>query len=160
MRRRESRFRKNLNHRISKQVVADAKDTGRGVALENLQGIRDRTTVRREDRAKFSGWSFFQLQSFVAYKARLLGVPVVWVDPRNTSRTCSACGHCAEANRKSQSEFVCGHCGFALHADHNAALNVRHRGILNYPDLAAGVDPGLDPRGNRAASPLLSGVGS
>jgi putative transposase len=157
--RRESRFRKDVNHRIAKQVVQTAKDTNRGIALEDLAGIRDRTRFRREDRAKFSGWSFFQLRSFVEYKARLAGVPVVPVDPRNTSRTCSHCGHCEQANRRSQAEFVCHGCGFTLHADHNGARNVRHRGILSYPDLAAGVDPGLEPRGNLAASPHPSGVG-
>ena len=155
MKRRESRFRKDVNHRISKQIVKTAKDTGRGISLEDLTGIRDRTTVRHEDRAKHSGWSFFQLRKFVEYKARLAGVPVVAVDPRNTSRTCSRCGHCEQANRPSQDRFVCEHCGFSCHADLNAAHNVRHRGILRCPDLAATVDPGLEPRSRLAASPRL-----
>jgi IS605 OrfB family transposase len=160
MRRRESRFRKDVNHRISKELVRRAKDTGRGIAMEDLSGIRGRKTVRREDRAKFSGWAFFQLRGFVEYKARLAGVPLVFVDPRDTSRTCSACGYCVRANRRSQGEFVCRHCGFALHADHNAARNVRHRGLLSIPDLAADVDPGLEPRGSLAASPALQGSGN
>ena len=155
MRRRESRFRKDVNHRISKKIVAKAKDTGRGVSLEDLKGIRDRTTVRREDRAKHSGWSFSQLRDFVEYKAKLVGVPVVTVDPRNTSRTCSRCGHCETANRPSRDRFACKHCGFSCHADLNAAHNVRHRGILRYPDLAAAVDTGLEPRSRSAASPTL-----
>jgi IS605 OrfB family transposase len=160
MRRREARFRKDVNHRISKELVRNAKGTDRGIAMEDLSGIRDRTTVRREDRAKFSGWAYAQLRGFVEYKARLRGVPVVFVDPRDTSRTCSVCGHCERANRRSQAEFVCRHCGFALHADHNAALNVRHRGLLSIPHLAAGVDPRLEPRGNLAASPALLGWGN
>jgi putative transposase len=160
MKRRESRFRKDTNHVLSKKLVSNAKDTGRGIALEDLTGIRDRSRFRREDRAKFSGWSFHQLRGFVEYKACLAGVPVVAVDPRNTSRKCSCCGHCEKANRKSQAEFVCCHCGFTIHADVNGARNVRHRGILNYLDLAAGVDPGLKPRGSPAASPRPSAVGS
>ena len=157
MKRRESRFRKDVNHRISKKIVAKAKDTGRGISLEDLTGIRDRTTVRHEDRAKHTGWSFFQLRSFLEYKVRLAGVPVVAVDPRNTSRMCSRCGHCEKANRPSQDKFVCKHCGFSCHADLNAAYNVRHRGILRYPDLAATVDTGLEPRSRLAASPPFRG---
>jgi putative transposase len=48
----------------------------------------------------------------------------VTVDPRDTSRTCAACGHCAKPNRKSQAEFVCKACGHRAHADRNAALNI------------------------------------
>jgi IS605 OrfB family transposase len=88
-----------VNHCISKKLIQTAKGTGRGIALEDLTGIRDRARFRREDRAKFHGWSFSQLRAFVEYKAQLSGLPVVAVDPRNTSRTCSACVHCEKANR-------------------------------------------------------------
>lgn len=126
---REARFRKHQNHVISKAIVANAKGTERGIVLEDLKGIRERTTVSRKQRARHSGWSFFQLRSFVEYKAELLGVPVILVDPRNTSRTCSACGHCDKANRKNQSEFVCQHCGYSANADFNAARNLRDLGL-------------------------------
>jgi len=55
------------------------------------------------------------------------------VDPRNTSRTCSACGHCDKANRKSQSKFLCLECGRELNADWNAALNIAARGEVTRP---------------------------
>jgi IS605 OrfB family transposase len=144
--RREANFRRNENHRIANTLVKLAKDTGRGIGLEDLKHIRDRTTVRAKDRAKHSGWAFAQLQAFVSYKAELAGVPVVFVDARNTSRTCSACGHCAKGSRKSQAEFACLHCGFAEHADRNAARNVRDRAIVKWLDLAASDDPGLRSR--------------
>jgi putative transposase len=123
---KEARFRKHENHRISKAIVESAKGTGRGIALEDLEGIRDRTTARGGDaRNRLSGWSFHQLRGFISYKAAGAGIPVVLVDPRNTSRTCSACGHCEKANRNSQAEFECKHCGFSANADWNAALNIR-----------------------------------
>lgn len=43
---KESRFASDLNHCISKQIVAAAKGTGRGIALEDLSGILDRVKVR------------------------------------------------------------------------------------------------------------------
>ena len=89
--------------------------------MKTSSGIRERTTVRAKDRAQHSGWAFAQLRAFVCYKAKLAGVPVVFVDARNTSRTCSACGHCEKGNRKSQAEFVCQHCGFSENADLNAS---------------------------------------
>ncbi|WP_211224028.1 zinc ribbon domain-containing protein [Pseudonocardia asaccharolytica] len=43
-RRREARFARDVNHCISKALVGRAKDTGRGIAPEGLQGIRDRVS--------------------------------------------------------------------------------------------------------------------
>ena len=124
---REARFRRHENHSISKALITTCKDTDRGLALENLEGIRGRTRFRRADRAKHAGWAFAQLRTFVEYKAALAGVPVEIVDPRNTSRTCSRCGHCEKANRKDQATFVCRHCATSFHADINAARNIRAR---------------------------------
>jgi putative transposase len=123
---KEARFRKYENHCISKAIVATAKGTGRGIACEDLTHIRDRLPVwGRDARNKLSGWSFAQLFAFVSYKARLVGVPVVTVDPRNTSRTCAECQHCEKDNRKSQEKFLCVGCGHRANADVNAALNLR-----------------------------------
>ena len=109
---KEARFRRHENHCISKAIVATAKDTARGIAVEDLTGIRDRLPVwGRDARNRLSGWSFAQLVAFLSYKAELAGVPLVKVDPRNTSRTCSACGHCEKDNRKSQEKFLCVSCG-------------------------------------------------
>jgi IS605 OrfB family transposase len=125
---KEARFRRHENHRISKAIVENAKGTDRGIAVEDLKGIRERITARGSDaRNRLSGWSFAQLYAFLAYKAELAGVLVVTVDPRNTSRTCAACGHCAKSNRRSQSEFVCKACGHRAHADSNAARNIASR---------------------------------
>jgi len=95
-----------------------------------LTGIRQRTTVKRSQRARQANWAFYQLKSFIAYKALQAGVRVQTVDPRNTSRECQRCGHIAKANRPSQSRFLCVQCGFAAPADANAAVNIRQRALV------------------------------
>lgn len=125
---KESRFAKNVNHTVSKRIVATAKGTGRGIALEDLGGIRDRITVRKSQRVTLYSWSFHQLRAFIEYKAERAGVPVFIVDPRNTSRTCPKCLHVDKANRPNQSTFKCVACGFSGLADHIAAENIRVRG--------------------------------
>jgi len=84
----EARFAKDTNHTISKRLVREAQRTKRAIALENLKHIRTRVRARKSQRTVLHSWSFFQLLAFVSYKARLAGVPVVLVDPRNTSCTC------------------------------------------------------------------------
>ncbi len=133
---KERRFATHTNHTISKRIVTVAQDTGRGIALEDLKGIRERVTARRAQRATLHIWSFFQLRSFVEYKARLAGVPVVAVDPRNTSRTCPTCGHIDKRNRPSQAVFSCVSCGFSGLADHIAAVNIGSRGAVSRPNVS------------------------
>jgi len=129
IRAKQSRFVKNTNHVVSKSLVRTAVQSRKALALEDLRCLRDRAeTVSREMRWLLGNWAFLQLRQFIAYKAEAAGVPVVLVDPRNSSRTCSVCGYCAKANRKSQSSFRCQECGFEANADFNAAVNLKARG--------------------------------
>jgi IS605 OrfB family transposase len=146
MRDKEARFRRHQNHVISKRIVETAKRTGRGIALEDLEGIRQRVTARGgEARNRLSGWAFAQLGSFVDYKARLAGIPVVYVDPAYTSQTCNECGHCERSNRKGQDRFHCQACGHQAHADVNAARNIRCRALAK-SKLATGLGSHPDGR--------------
>jgi putative transposase len=151
---KERRFARDANHVISKSIVARAKDTNRGIAIEELGGIHERLTVRRSQRAILRGWSFAQLRTFIEYKAKLMGVPVVAVDPRNTSRTCPDCGHVDKANRKTQDSFLCVRCGFSGLADHIASVNISRRALLvSVPNVA----PSLNYQPVVTSSPDLSG---
>ncbi|MFE6755559.1 RNA-guided endonuclease InsQ/TnpB family protein [Streptomyces sp. NPDC057684] len=125
---KEARRNKDINHKISKRIVAEAERTGRGIALETLTGIRERARLRKPQRTTLHSWPFAQLGSFIAYKARKAGVPVVYVDPAYTSQECSQCHHIERGNRPAQARFACRSCGFVEHADHNASHNIAHRG--------------------------------
>jgi putative transposase len=46
------------------------------------------------------------------------------VKPHYTSQRCSACGQADRDSRESQAVFRCTACGFACHADVNAAINI------------------------------------
>jgi IS605 OrfB family transposase len=168
-RRKEARRARDINHKIAKHVVAEAERTGRGIALEELTGIRERVRLRKPQRATHSSWSFAQLGQFIAYKARKAGVPVVYVDPAYTSRTCAECGHIDKANRVSQAWFVCRSCGFVDHADRNGSRNIRarawelwRRGVQSTapapprtPRSGTGRKRSITPSDARCASPSL-----
>jgi IS605 OrfB family transposase len=131
MGRRETRFQRDTNHCISKILVKKAVVARKALALEDLTGIRERTTVRRANRYERHSWALFQLRQCITYKAAWARVSVFLVDPRNTSRTCPRCGYCSKDNRKSQAVFACTNphlpCAFTGHADHVGAINVAAR---------------------------------
>ncbi|MUL84387.1 MULTISPECIES: RNA-guided endonuclease TnpB family protein [unclassified Mycolicibacterium] len=136
--RREARFAADVNHQISKRIVTEAERTGRGIAVEELTGIRERVRLRKPQRATHASWAFAQLGVFLTYKAARAGVPIVQVDPAYTSQRCTACGHIDRRNRTSQAEFVCRDCGFtAEHADILGADNIAHRAPTTWAQSTA-----------------------
>lgn len=133
----QARFQRWVNHILSQKLVAYAKDTKAALVLEDLTNIRSRITVRARQRSRQHNWSFRQLRNFLVYKAQRAGVALIFVDPRNTSRTCHRCGYVDKRNRRSQAEFSCLRCGHHTHADLNAARNLATRASVTRPDLIA-----------------------
>ncbi|MCL2711868.1 MAG: RNA-guided endonuclease TnpB family protein, partial [Methanomassiliicoccaceae archaeon] len=122
---REKHIIKNINHHISKAIVANAKEQKAKIALEDLSFIRDTAkTYGRLQRHQLNSWAFCQLERMIDYKAQLQGVPVEYVDPYNTSKLCSRCGNIGIRDGKL---FKCPHCGHADHADVNAGFNIALR---------------------------------
>jgi putative transposase len=125
----ERRFVTDTNHVISKRIVTLAERTGRGIAVEELDGIRERARAKKDQCYRLHSWAFGQLGEFITYKAKRAGVPVVLVDPTHTSQRCNRCGHTERGNRRSQARFECRSCGHTDHADKNGALNIRLKGL-------------------------------
>jgi IS605 OrfB family transposase len=142
---KQARFQRHTNHVLSKTIVADAERGRCLIALEDLQGIRGRVQAKRHQRARMANWGFAELRELICYKAALKGVAVVLIDPRNTSRQCSCCGLIDQRNRPTRDDFQCIGCGFAAPADHNAARNIRQRGLRARSFVVAlqGTTPGL-----------------
>jgi len=132
---RQSRFHRDCDHVLSKQIVASTPP-GATIVLENLTTIRESSKIGRgkanknvENKRKLHSWTFAQLYGFIAYKGQERGIRVEKIDPRHTSQTCSKCGHQARNNRRSQSLFLCRSCGYCLNADLNASYNIRDKYI-------------------------------
>lgn len=122
-----------VNHTISKAIVKQALSEGKGVAIENLKGIRFSANKKgKRFRSRVSKWSFYQLRQFIAYKAALAGIPLIDVPPAYTSKTCSDCFHIGSRNGK---RFACNNCGAIFDADENAAKNIALlAGSINNPE--------------------------
>jgi len=126
---REKNIIKDINHKTSRKIVEIAKENKCGIALEDLKGIRKKKRNKRKNKtgesfqSSINSWEFYQLQIMIEYKAKICGIPLVYVDPKYTSQMCSRCGLIAKNNRK-QKNYTCTHCGHVDHADANAAFNI------------------------------------
>lgn len=117
---KQSRRTKHENHIVSKAIVSYAKTHRRAIAVENLESVRKPKSKIR-GYVERSQWAFYQLLQYITYKAALLGVPVIKVNPAYTSQDCSRCGQRTKPNGKA---FVCASCGHKDHRDSNSAFNI------------------------------------
>jgi len=122
---KEHRFRRDVNHCMTKQIVRSAMVGGYDtIAIENLKDIRQQSReFQKSFRARLNSWPFDQFRQFLTYKALSSGIGLVAVDSRYTSQRCSRCGHVYKPQRNGN-EFHCVSCGYQNHADLNAAFNI------------------------------------
>lgn len=142
-----SRIVQDVQHKVARRLVEE-NDI---IAIEklNLAGMSSKAkakvdphnpgeflpngqSAKRALNRKLRLSALAQFGEFLKYKARLSGGQIVEVNPRNTSRRCSSCGHVAHENRESQAIFVCKACGYNDNADHNAAINILDRALRDH----------------------------
>lgn len=114
---KETNYTDYVNHKISKEVVELAKRYQYGLVMEDLSRIK-KTQHKRFNRM-LSSWKFRDLIGKIEYKSEVDGVPLEFVNPKNTSKTCSRCGEINDIGTKKQ--FKCHACGFELNRDLNSA---------------------------------------
>ncbi|MDR9430246.1 MAG: transposase [Natronomonas sp.] len=121
---REHRWMQDELHRVSNQILDEARDHGcTHIAFENLTDIRERMAGAK----RFHAWAFRRLYQYVEYKAEMYGIEVEQVSPAYTSQRCSMCGFTHESNRQSKHQFVCQKCEYELDADYNASKNIARK---------------------------------
>jgi len=115
----ENRRIRYENHVLSRQLVEEAKRHNCGIIrMERLKDIRSKTKTWNKHRNRMvAGWSFYQLQQFVVYKAAATNISVEFVNPAYTSQTCH---HCLKLGSREGERFNCLTCG-EQHADVNAS---------------------------------------
>ena len=122
------------------------------VAIEDLEGIRNRTRFRKKQRDRISKWAFAELRGYIEYKAALAGVKVQPVDPRNTSKRCPECNHVSAKNRIGRDVFLCDECGYFDHADIVGAKNIRSGALV----IAREVSVAAESRVSRETSSIYN----
>jgi len=135
---RENRYACDTLHCISKKLVEEAEEKNVDViAFENLKYIRERMPKSKQ----YHVWAFDKLYRYVKYKAEEKGIDVKQINPENTSKRCSKCGH-IDRNNRHREKFECQNCGYELHADYNASKNIGIKLLQRRQKSSAGTGHG------------------
>ncbi|MDH2900359.1 MAG: transposase [archaeon] len=122
-------------HKISKQIVEKAKSVNFGIVMENIKGIRK--LYRKGNfqgnkyRRRLNSWSFYKLRKMIEYKARWLGLKVIYVPPHRTSTFCAICD--SKVVECTERKVWCPKCKRLVDRDENAARNILARGMRFIP---------------------------
>ncbi len=153
-------------HLISKGLVEKAHQNRAAIVLEDLHLPRGGGRGRRM-RRRLSVWPQRELHRRIEYKAEERGVPIIRVNPRNTSKTCPRCGEIKERRSRVGRVFVCGECGWRMDRQLNAGLNICRTALDELPEGAMKQALGglrLDPDALASDAMILlyspSGVGA
>jgi putative transposase len=155
---------KKLLHRISRQIVEKAKQNKSAIVFENLKGIR--RLYRKGNgqgnnyRRKLNGWPYYELQHQVEYKAAWEGVPVLFEDPKCTSKLCPVCGKRIQEDRQNRRKLWCSNCMKLMDRDVIASLNIAYKGWARFTHPRGDTDEATCELFSRMQEPKISNYDS
>ena len=122
--RRERNRAKDFMHKLTTKIAGELSEVESGAILENLKNIKGRVLRRSKDlNRRLSKWNARTFQSMLEYKLKWLGLPVKYVNPRNSSKTCPLCsGRMATYEGRL---MKCEKCNLILDRDVVAVLNLQ-----------------------------------
>jgi putative transposase len=144
----------NFWHHLALALIAWALGMKAALVLEDLKGMKERIgegKSRRMRQRLLNFWSIMTFHRILVHKASFYGVPVIWVDPQNTSRACPVCG---KVNERLRGHVLACPCGVRMSRHEAAAVNIARRGM----EFLGGLDPrGRGRWATPVAGPLASG---
>lgn len=133
--------RKDFNHKVSRQLVADSENQAFAVESLNVKGMMGNHKLAKH--IGDCGW--YQFLTYLRYKAAAVGKPVLEVGRFfPSSKACSACGVVRQSLPLSIREWQCGDCGAFHQRDVNAAINIALEAARkSVSDRGGGVSPAV-----------------
>ncbi len=154
-RRERHRIRSRL-HDLTRSLIDQSAAAKSALVLEDLKSLPSprrrgslpgRRPPSRSFRRRLSSWPRGELHRQLTYKAQDRGVPIIWVDPYLTSRTCPRCGEVSQHRRRVGTRFDCAKCGWSCDRQLNAGLNLGVTALRTYAGLGGlRLDPDTLPQ--------------
>jgi len=127
---------RNLNREISLKVAKLLTDLASGykdsvIVLEKLKGLKpNRKKNGKWLNKRLNYWLRSKIVKRIGELKYEKGIGLIYVNPKNTSISCSKCGTVGErfSPNGSKALFKCLKCGYTVNADVNAVFNIASRG--------------------------------
>jgi len=130
-------------HRITKGMVEHAKAQAMIIKMEKLTGIRRLYRKGNNQgtlyRGRMNTWMFGEIQRQIEYKAAWEGIPVVYVNPRGTSRICLCGSRVTDIGNR---QLCCSVCGKIWDRDELASKNIMAAPLVRAARPFKGSDDG------------------
>jgi|GEM_PF-3224738 len=125
---------KNIKYDFYQKTINHILKSHEYVVVENLE-LKELKEVKSENKKatkkihKYLQYiSLSKFYQILEYKAILYGRKIIKVNPKNTSKMCSRCGHINNITLSTK-VFKCSECGFRIDRDLNASINIYKMGL-------------------------------
>jgi putative transposase len=116
-----SNQRDDFLHKLTTKLVKECKI----IIMENLN-IKQMSQQKYFNARNMMDNSWGKFAQLLDFKAESAGCQIVKVNPRNTTKTCSQCGHIQDMPLYKRT-YECANCGFVIDRDHNSAINILNK---------------------------------
>ncbi|MEQ9713897.1 MAG: transposase [Candidatus Asgardarchaeum sp.] len=139
---REKNRANDFMHKLTTMTTRELRRFASGAILENLRNIKGRIlNGSRVLNRKLSKWNARRFQFMLEYKLRWFGLPVKYVNPKNSSKTCPLCsGRMAAYEGRL---IRCKKCHLILDRDVVAVLNLQMWGSGVTPKALLGASASM-----------------
>ena len=110
--------RTDFLHKITTNLIKNCKI----IVMEDLD-IKQMSQKKYFNAKNMMDASWGKFAQLLDFKAESAGCQIVKVNPRNTSKTCSQCGHIQDMPLYKRT-YECANCGFVIDRDYNSAINI------------------------------------
>ncbi len=125
--RRSARIVLDWSRKVAKYLVLKAKRMRAAIAVEDLRKLWHNASQKSSTLAdRLSRFAYRKLLQAIEAKCVEYNVPLIYVDPRNTSKTCPKCGSNLQYWQRLA---TCPRCGFKTNRDVVGAMNIYKRAL-------------------------------
>lgn len=112
-----------ISHKLVERTVVVGDLSQRQMVIAKHQ---EKKRNKYLNRSVFNDWGLYTFIQMLTYKCLLYGKDLVILDERNTSKTCSGCGHKQNMPLWKRT-YCCTNCGLVMDRDENSAVNILMR---------------------------------